>query len=79
MMTNKKRKPIKREVRCLYLALLKEGRTVLDLKKMIGFYEDYNDLRARVMNSAEAPSTLKVSLPPLKMPKYLKWAKQYLV
>lgn len=61
------------------MALLKESGTVLDLRKMIGFYEEYNDLRARVMNSAEAPSTLKVSLPPLKMPKYLKWVKQYLV
>jgi len=78
-MTSKKRKPLRREVRCLYLALLKESATVLDLRKMIGFYEDYNDLRSRVISSAEAPSTLKVSLPPLKMPKYLKWVKQYLV
>jgi len=73
-----KRKPIKREVRCLYKALLKEGK-LLDLRKMIGLYEDYNKLRKKVLASDEAPQTLKVGMPPLKMPKYLKWAKKYLV
>ncbi len=74
-----KRKPIKREVRYLYLALLKNDGAILNLKKMINFYEEYNDLRGRVLSSREAPSTLKVSMPPLKMPKYLKWVKQYLM
>jgi len=74
-----KRKPMRREVRCLYRALLKEDGVMLDLHKMIGFYEEYNDLRDRVMSSQEAPGTLKNNLPPLKMPKYLQWAKQYLI
>ena len=77
-MTNK-RKPIRREVRCLYLALLKKDGVVLNLSDMVGYYEEYIDLRGRIINSQEAPSTLKVGLPPLKMPKYLKWVKKYLV
>lgn len=44
---------------------------------MIGFYEEYNDLRSRVMNSAESPTMLKSLFLPLKMPKYLKWAKKH--
>ena len=75
----KKRKPIKREIRCIYLALLKGNRSVLNLKNMIRFYEEYDGLRIRVMGSDDAPSTLKVSMPPLNMPRYLKWAKQYLI
>ena len=74
----KKRKPIKREVLYLYRALLKEGK-MLDLHKMIGYYEDYIGLRKEIMKADEAPQTLKVGLPPLKMPKYLIWAKQYLI
>lgn len=74
-----KRKPMRREVRCLYRKLLKEDGKILDLKKIIGFYDEYNDLRGRILNSREAPGTLKNSLPPLKMPQYLKWIRQYLI
>ncbi len=74
-----KRKPIGREVKWLYKKLLKPDGSVLNLKKIIGFYDEYNDLRGRILNSREAPGTLKHSLPPLKMPLYLKWAKKYLV
>jgi hypothetical protein len=73
-----KRKPIKREVRCIYTALLKNSK-MLNLRKMIGFYEEYDKFRKRVHNSEEAPMALKNYLPPLKMPKYLMWAKKYLV
>lgn len=73
-----KRKPIRREVRYLYLALLKPG-AVLDLAKIIGFYDEYNGLRDRVMNSQEAPAALKRDLVPLSMPKYLDWVREYLM
>ncbi|KKM65191.1 hypothetical protein LCGC14_1493730, partial [marine sediment metagenome] len=43
-----KRKPIRREVRCLYMALLKNNKGVRDLRKMIGFFDEYIDLRDRV-------------------------------
>lgn len=74
-----KRKPLKREVRYLYLALLKEQGRTMDLRKIIGFYEEYEDLRNRALASDEAPKALKNNLPPLKMPKYLQWVKQYLI
>jgi hypothetical protein len=74
-----KRKPIGREVRYLYKKLLKEDGRMLNLKRVIGFYDEYNDLRGRVLGSREAPYTLKIDLRPLKMPLYLKWAKKYLV
>lgn len=74
-----KRKPIKREVGCLYRKLLKQDGKVLNLKKIIGFYEEYNNLRSRIFNSDEAPYSLKVDLHPLKMPQYLIWIKQYLI
>ena len=77
-MTNK-RKPIRREVRCLYLALFKDKGNILSLSKMIGYYEEYNDLRARALASKETPMALKNNLPPLEMPKYLQWIKQYLI
>ena len=71
---------MRREVRCLYKALLKEDGVMLNLKKMIGFFEEYRDLRTRVLCSNEAPPSLKAGLVyELKMPKYLKWVKKYLI
>lgn len=73
---------MKREVLCLYKRLLKPNGKVLNLKKMIGFYEEYHDFRNRVLNSPEAPWPLKNEFkysPTVKMPLYLKWAKKYMV
>jgi hypothetical protein len=78
-MTSKNRKPMGRDIRYLYLALLKKSPKRKSLKKMIGFYEEYINLRERAMNSPSAPSALKFNLPPIKMPEYLKWVKKYLV
>ena len=74
-----KRKPIRREVRCLYKVLLKEKGIIFNLKEMIGFFDEYQNLRDRVLRSDEAPPSLKAGLMyEYKMPKYLKWAKKYL-
>jgi len=69
---------MRREVKYLYRRLLKKNGRVLDLKNIIGFYDEYNDLRGRALNNQEAPRELKYYLPAIKMPKYLQWAKQFL-
>ncbi len=75
-----KRKPIRREVRCLYMALLKNNKGVRDLRKMIGFFDEYIDLRDRVVRSGDVPPSVRAGLIfAIKMPKYLKWAKKYLI
>ena len=75
-----KRKPIRREVRCLYKALLREKGVTFNLKEMIGFFDEYQNLRDRVLRSREAPPSLKAGLIyDYKMPNYLKWVKKYLI
>jgi hypothetical protein len=59
---------MERKARCLYIALLKNS---CELRKMIGFYEEYNDLRSRIMNSVESPIMLKSLFLLVKTPKYL--------
>lgn len=76
-----KKKPWKREVRWLYLALLKNNR-IVDINKTIGYYNQYDNLIA-ARTDPDFPDVIKNSLvygkSGSKMPGYLKWAKKYLV
>lgn len=79
-----KRKPVKREVKYLYKKLLKPDGRILNLKNVIGFYDEFNDFVKRVHTSEESPDALKSkfgwsSMSRLEMPLYLKWAKKYLM
>lgn len=74
-----KRKPIKREVRCLYKALLKEDGEQVSVTELVGHYLEYNAFRQKILNSRVASARLKANLPPLKTPKYVSWVQKYLV
>lgn len=69
---------VKREIRNSYLALLKsEGKTI-KIKDLIRFYDEYDDFRNKLLSNPAAPSSLKVQLPPIRVPQYVDWIKRYL-
>lgn len=70
---------MQRELRWLYRALLKSDGQLVDIREIIGMYSRYNAFRKEIQESNIAPGTLKNSLPPVKMPKYLDWVSQYVV
>jgi len=70
---------MKREVRHLYLTLFQKNGKVVDLKKIVGYYEKYDQFRDDVMASDDAPRILKHSLMVMRMPKFLIWAKGYFI
>jgi hypothetical protein len=79
-----KKATIKKNVRCLYQAILKNKRPV-KLKELVGFYYEYdelsikvNDLIKRVRNSVDVPFTSNVYMRTIKIPKYIEWIKGYL-
>lgn len=69
---------MKREVRWIYLTVLRKDGTVCNLKNRVAMYDSYNELMRLVRNDKHAPYPLKI-LPEMKMPLYLKWIKRYLV
>jgi len=71
--------PMRRELRWIYKALLKPDGKVVEIRELIGFYDRYNAFRKEIQESNVAPGTLKNSLPPVKMPRYLEWLSQYIV
>jgi len=76
-----KRKPWKREVRCLYLMLLKNNGRIIDINKTIGYYNQYDDL-IRSKDDPDFPQAIKSSLVygklGTKMPQYLQWSRKFL-
>jgi len=72
------KKSVRRELKWLYRALLKnEGKTI-NLNELVGWYDEYTNFRLRALKSDNAPSSLKVALPPINIPKYIQWIKQYM-
>lgn len=69
---------VKREVRNSYLALLKSEGKMIQIRDLIRFYDEYDDFRGRLINNPAAPSSLKVQLPPIRVPQYVEWIKRYL-
>ena len=72
---------MKREVRYLYLAVIDEGGRFRDIRKMIAYYEEYNEFKQRLVNDPDCPAAVKYAIagsPSLKLPKYLIWAKQFI-
>lgn len=74
-----KNKAIKREVKWLYRALLRNGGRVVSLSKTIGYYDKHAEYRDELQKDPDTPSTLKAKMQPVIAPQYLRWAKQYLV
>lgn len=68
---------MQREVKHLYKLLLKGNGKISDLNKILAFYEDFGKLTDLIKNNPEAPGN--TFIPSVRMPKYLKWTKQYLV
>lgn len=68
---------IKREVRNSYLALLKTEGQALEVKDLLRFYDEYEEFRNRLLTNPAAPSSLKVQLPPLRVPQYVEWMKRF--
>jgi len=77
----KKSNKIQIEIKWLYRRLLKNSGKVLSIRNILKFHDDYNHLRGRVLSSPEASHNLKYALrnETAKAPKYLKWAKKYLI
>lgn len=71
---------MKREVRCMYKALLKENQIILGLEKILQMYDEWDAFRNMIESTDEAPASMKrIFIPQLDTPKYLKWAKRYLI
>jgi len=68
---------IRREVRNSYLALLKTEGKAIDVKDLIRFYDEYDEFRNRLLANPAAPSSLKVQLPPIRVPQYVAWMKKF--
>jgi hypothetical protein len=68
---------IRREVKYLYLRLLKEQGKIADVKHVHNFYSTYGKLRMLLKLNPEVPD--KIYLPAIKMPKYLQWIKKYVI
>ena len=69
---------VKREVRNSYLALLKSESKIVQVKDLIRFYDEYDEFRNKLLSNPAAPSSLKVQLPPIRVPQYVEWMKRYL-
>lgn len=69
---------IKRQVRCTYCAVFKNGEQ-LDLREIIGFYDDYNEFRKRILENKSAPSTIKTQILPVDVPQYIEWIRKFLI
>jgi hypothetical protein len=71
---------MKQQIRYLYLAVIAKGGKFRDIRKMISYYEEYDEFKERVMNDPDCPAAVKggLSVPFPKMPKYLIWIKQYI-
>ena len=69
---------MRREVRCIYCAIFK-NREQLDLREMVGFYDDYNEFRKKILANNAAPSTIKTQIIPIKVPQYVEWVKKFLI
>ena len=74
-----KKKHWKREIRWIYLMILKDKR-IVNINKAIGYYDLYNRAASAVKNDPDCPDAIKngfVHTSGLPMPKYLKWAEKY--
>jgi hypothetical protein len=57
--------------------MLKENGSVSNLKKIYDFYKAYGKLTMLLKTNKETPG--RIYFPEIKLPKYLKWAEQYMV
>jgi len=67
---------MQREIKYLYLLILKKKNSAVDIKSAYEFYSAYEKAYNLLMINPWIPGT--TYLPKIKMPKYLKWAKQYI-
>jgi hypothetical protein len=67
---------MRREVKFLYLLMLKK-QSVVDLKTAYKFYNLYKKSHDLLIANTWIPGTDYLTR--VKMPKYLEWAKQYIV
>lgn len=72
---------MKREIRYLYLLMLKNRKRILNISKYIGYYYMYRELAGKACADPDCPSSIQgIMLPDWpRPPKYLKWAEKYLV
>jgi len=70
---------MRREVRNLYKALLRERYGIANLNEFIDAHNEYNDYRESVCSSPVKRKVIKIYLPTIKKAQYIKWAEQYLL
>jgi hypothetical protein len=70
-------KKMKRHIFYLYKRLLKENGKIVSLKDIFQLYDDYEDVRMRIEGDL-MPRSFDHNMPKIKLPKYLKWIKEYL-
>lgn len=68
---------MRREVRNLYKALLKEKYVTAVIEEFVYAFEEYNAYRESVASSAIKRRVIKVYLPAIKKPQYIEWAEKY--
>lgn len=73
---------MKREIRYLYLLMLKNKKRILNIDKYIGYYYLYRDLAGKAYDDPDCPVSIQQNIIILsrpRPPKYLKWVEKYLV
>jgi len=74
-----KKRHWKREVRFLYLMLLKNNRRIVNIKKAIGYYNKYTELEKIAQNDPDCPEAIRARVAgSIAVPKYLEWVKEYI-
>jgi hypothetical protein len=75
-----KKRHWKREVRYLYLMLLKNNHRIINIEKAIGYYDQYSKLEKKAQNDPDCPEAIRARVVgSVIMPLYLYWAKEYIV
>ena len=67
---------VKRELYYVYRAIFR-GENQVNIKKLINYYDEYNDFRQKILGDLSAPSTIKTQLVPIRPPKYIIWLKKF--
>ena len=68
---------MKREVRNLYKALLKDRGITASVNEFIEAYDEYNTYKESVMSNSIKRRVIRVYLPAIKKPQYIEWAEKY--
>jgi len=68
---------MKREVRNLYKALLRDRHMLAHIDDFVDAYDEYNAYKDSVASSVVKRRVIKVYLPAIKKPQYIEWAEKY--